>query len=57
MGRPPGEQGEARGGGANRSYALVFTFVLAAPLFGEPITRRKLVGLVAAALAVLALSR
>lgn len=37
--------------------SFVFTFLLAAPLFGEPMTARKLVGLVAAVLAVLAFSR
>lgn len=34
--------------------SFVFTFLLAAPLFGEPVTRRKLAGLAAAVLAVLA---
>ena len=33
---------------------FVFTFLLAAPLFGEPVTRRKAAGLLAAILAVLA---
>ena len=37
--------------------SFVFTFLLAAPLFGEPVTARKLGGLVAAVLAVLAFSR
>ena len=37
--------------------SFVFTFLLAAPLFGEPVTPRKLGGLVAAVLAVLAFSR
>ncbi len=37
--------------------SFVFTFLLAAPLFGEPVTPRKVAGLVAAVLAVLALSR
>lgn len=36
--------------------SFVFTFVLAAPLFGEPVTPRKLAGLGAAILAMLALS-
>ena len=37
--------------------SFVFTFLLAAPLFGEPVTARKLGGLGAAVLAVLAFSR
>ncbi|HEU5322976.1 MAG TPA: EamA family transporter [Methylomirabilota bacterium] len=37
--------------------SFVFTFLLAAPLFGEPVTPRKLGGLLAAVLAVLAFSR
>jgi uncharacterized membrane protein len=37
--------------------SFVFTFLLAAPLFGEPVTRSKLCGLAAATLAVLALHR
>jgi drug/metabolite transporter (DMT)-like permease len=37
--------------------SFVFTFLLAAPLFGEPVTRRKLAGLLAAVLAILVLSR
>lgn len=35
-------------------WSRVFTFLLAAPLFGEPVTPRKLSGLVAAILAILA---
>ncbi len=34
--------------------SFVFIFLLAAPLFGEPVTPRKLSGLVAAILAILA---
>jgi uncharacterized membrane protein len=37
--------------------SFVFTFLLAVPLFGEPVTGRKLAGLGAAVLAVVALAR
>jgi drug/metabolite transporter (DMT)-like permease len=34
--------------------SFVFTFLLAAPLFREPVTGRKVVGLLASVLAVIA---
>ncbi|MBI4637167.1 MAG: EamA family transporter [Candidatus Rokubacteria bacterium] len=46
--------GEASAAVPVSQMSFVFTFLLAAPLFGEPVTRRKLCGLVAAVLAVLA---
>lgn len=46
--------GEASAAVPVSQMSFVFTFLLAAPLFGEPVTRRKLLGLVAAILAVLA---
>ena len=49
--------GEASAAVPVSQMSFVFTFLLAAPLFGEPVTPRKLGGLVAAVLAVLALSR
>jgi hypothetical protein len=49
--------GEASAAVPASQMSFVFTFLLAAPLFGEPITPRKLGGLGAAVLAVLALSR
>ena len=49
--------GEASAAVPVSQMSFVFTFLLAAPLFGEPVTPRKLGGLVAAVLAVLAFSR
>ncbi len=49
--------GEASAAVPVSQMSFVFTFLLAAPLFGEAVTRRKLGGLVAAILAVLAFSR
>lgn len=46
--------GEASAAVPVSQMSFVFTFLLAAPLFGEAVTRRKLSGLVAAILAVLA---
>jgi uncharacterized membrane protein len=46
--------GEASAAVPVSQMSFVFTFLLAAPLFGEPVTPRKLSGLVAAILAVLA---
>jgi len=50
-------QGEASTAVPVSQMSFVFTFLLAAPLFGEPVTRRKLGGLAAAVLAVLAFYR
>jgi uncharacterized membrane protein len=49
--------GEASAAVPVSQMSFVVTFLLAAPLFGEAVTPRKLLGLVAAILAVLALSR
>ncbi|MBI2016434.1 MAG: DMT family transporter [Candidatus Rokubacteria bacterium] len=49
--------GEASAAVPVSQMSFVFTFLLAAPLFGEPVTPRKLGGLLAAVLAVLAFSR
>jgi len=49
--------GEASAAVPVSQMSFVFTFLLAAPLFGEPVTRRKLSGLVAAILAILAFYR
>jgi drug/metabolite transporter (DMT)-like permease len=49
--------GEASAAVPVSQMSFVFTFVLAAPLFGEPVTGRKVAGLMAAAGAVLAFSR
>jgi uncharacterized membrane protein len=49
--------GEASAAVPVSQMSFVFTFLLAAPLFGEPVTPRKLSGLVAAILAVLAFYR
>jgi uncharacterized membrane protein len=37
--------------------SFVFTFLLAVPLFGEPVTKRKAAGLLTAVLAILAFYR
>ncbi len=49
--------GEASAAVPVSQMSFVFTFLLAAPLFREPITPRKLLGLAAAALAILAFYR
>jgi uncharacterized membrane protein len=49
--------GEASAAVPISQMSFVFTFLLAAPLFGEPVTGRKLAGLLAAVLAVLAFYR
>ena len=49
--------GEASSAVPVSQMSFVFTFLLAAPLFGEPVTRRKLAGLAAAVLAILAFYR
>ena len=49
--------GEASAAVPVSQMSFVFTFLLAAPLFGEPVTRRKLAGLAAAILAILAFYR
>jgi uncharacterized membrane protein len=49
--------GEASAAVPVSQMSFVFTFLLAAPLFGEAVTPRKLGGLVAAVLAVLAFSQ
>lgn len=49
--------GEASAAVPVSQMSFVFTFLLAAPLFGEPVTPRKLGGLVAAILAILAFYR
>jgi uncharacterized membrane protein len=49
--------GEASAAVPVSQMSFVFTFLLAAPLFGEPVTPRKLGGLAAAVLAVLAFSQ
>ena len=49
--------GEASAAVPVSQMSFVFTFLLAAPLFGEPVPPRKLGGLLAAVLAVLAFSR
>jgi uncharacterized membrane protein len=46
--------GEASAAVPVSQMSFVFTFLLAAPLFGEPVTPRKIAGLAAAILAVLA---
>jgi transporter family protein len=49
--------GEASAAVPVSQMSFVFTFLLATPLFGEPLTPRKLAGLLAAVLAVVAFSR
>ncbi len=49
--------GEASAAVPISQMSFVFTFLLAAPLFGEPVTGRKAIGLLAAVLAVLAFYR
>lgn len=49
--------GEASAAVPISQMSFVFTFLLAAPLFGEAVTRRKVWGLFAAVLAVLAFFR
>ncbi|HYB73269.1 MAG TPA: DMT family transporter [Candidatus Sulfotelmatobacter sp.] len=51
------QSGEASATVPVSQMSFVFTFLLAAPLFGEPITRRKAAGLLAAVLAILAFYR
>jgi uncharacterized membrane protein len=48
------QSGEASAAVPISQMSFVFTFVLAVPLFGEPVSGRKVVGLLAAVLAVLA---
>jgi uncharacterized membrane protein len=48
------QSGEASSAVPISQMSFVFTFLLAAPLFREPVTGRKAVGLLASVLAVLA---
>jgi drug/metabolite transporter (DMT)-like permease len=51
------QSGEASAAVPISQMSFVFTFLLAAPLFQEPVTGRKAAGLLAAVLAILALYR
>jgi uncharacterized membrane protein len=51
------QSGEASAAVPVSQMSFVFTFLLAAPLFGEPVTRRKAAGLLAAVFAILAFYR
>jgi drug/metabolite transporter (DMT)-like permease len=51
------QSGDASAAVPISQMSFVFTFLLAAPLFREPVTARKAAGLLAAVLAVLAFSR